>query len=134
MQTSNYQLDLLSLFAVLNLVGLTGVGLGLMLSACVSSADKANALLPYLLIPQILLAGGIMPIRTEPLHLTAQVFSPAYWGWRALRLGETSLPENFPGAMNYQDSLLIACIALGAQLVIALGFTAWFLQRKDPRR
>ncbi len=129
-----YQLDVLSLFGVLNLVGLTGVALGLLLSACVSSADKANALLPYLLIPQILLAGGIMPIHTQPLETIAQLISPAYWGWRAIRLGETTLPSNFPYAVQYNDSVALACLALAGQLFFALGLAAWFLKRKDPQR
>ena len=128
-----YQLDMPTLFIVLNLVGLTGVAIGLLLSACVSSPDKANALLPYLLIPQILLAGGIMPIRTQPLETCAQLCSPAYWGWWALRLGETTLPANFPGAMQYNDSVTLACLALCGQSLTALALTAWFLKRKDPK-
>ena len=33
--------------------------------------------------------------------------------------------------MNYDDSVWIACSALGVQIVVLLLLTAWFLKRKD---
>jgi ABC-type multidrug transport system ATPase subunit len=130
----DYCLDLVPQFIVLSLVGLAGVALGLLLSACVNTPDQANTLLPYILIPQIILAGGLIPIKTEPLHGLAVLLSPAYWGWRAVRLGETQLPEMTPGAMDYHDSVPMACMALACQIVVPLLLTAWLLWRKDRNK
>jgi hypothetical protein len=119
---------------MLMLLVTTGVAMGLLLSACVSSPDRASTLLPYVLIPQIILAGGIMPVEEEPLHAIALLGSPAYWAYRAVRTGESSvLPPDFPGYMEYAygDGLLLACAALVAQTGALLFLTAWFLRRKD---
>src|SRR5262249_21684171 len=47
-----YRLAYLPQFGVLVLLSMTGVALGLLLSACVTSPDRATTLLPYVLIPQ----------------------------------------------------------------------------------
>jgi hypothetical protein len=126
-----YRLDYLSQFGVLVVLAMTGVALGLLLSACVSSPDRANTLLPYVLIPQIILGGGILPVRGELLHAIAVVASPAYWAYRAIRRGATRLPEDLPYHMDYNDSPWLACAALAVQMTVLLLLTAWFLKRKD---
>jgi ABC-type multidrug transport system ATPase subunit len=131
---SHYRLEYVEQFGVLVLLAMTGVALGLLLSACVATPDRANALLPYVLIPQIILGGGIMPIRDGPLHAIAVVLSPVYWAFRAIRRGATGLPEILPYHMNYNDSVGLACAALAAQMVGLLLLTAWFMKRKDVRR
>ena len=55
---SGHMLGYASQFGVLALLSMTGVALGLLLSACVATPDRANALLPYVLIPQMILGGG----------------------------------------------------------------------------
>jgi ABC-type multidrug transport system ATPase subunit len=129
-----YRLDYLPQFGVLVMLSLTGVALGLLLSACVSSPDRASTLLPYVLIPQIVLCGGILPLDAEPLRTLALVASPAYWGYRAVRTGETELPPDFPWYADYDDNVWLACGALAAQTLVLLLVTAWFLRRKDLRR
>jgi hypothetical protein len=37
---------------------------GLLLSACVATPGRANALLPYVLTPQMSLGGGILSVQT----------------------------------------------------------------------
>jgi hypothetical protein len=126
-----YMLDYPGQFGVLVLLAMTGVALGLLLSACVSTPDRANALLPYVLIPQIILGGGMLPIHGEPLHTLALTFSPVYWAYRACRRGATTLPTDLPIHMDYNDSIALACGALLVQLFALLAATAWFLKRKD---
>jgi ABC-type multidrug transport system ATPase subunit len=126
-----YRLDYLAQYGVLVLLAMTGVALGLLLSACVSSPDRASTLLPYVLIPQIVLCGGILPVESGLLYVGAVVASPAYWGYRAVRTGETSLPPDFPWYANYDDSLWLPCAALALQTLALLALTAWFLRRKD---
>jgi ABC-type multidrug transport system ATPase subunit len=129
-----YQLDYFSMFAVLALLSMTSVALGLALSACVATPDRANALLPYVLIPQIILGGGIMPVRDGILFVLAVVLSPVYWAFRAVRKGTTTLPEYSGYQMGYVEEPLIACAALVVQLVVLLLLTTWFLRQKDARR
>jgi ABC-type multidrug transport system ATPase subunit len=126
-----YRLDYVSQFGVLFLLSLSGVALGLLLSSCVSSPDRANALLPYVLIPQMILGGGVIIIREGFIYWLAVVFSPVYWAFRGVRRGATELPADMYYHMNYDDSLWIACGALGSQTFVLLLLTAWFLKSKD---
>src|SRR5207245_238936 len=73
---ASYQLAFGEQFGVLALLAMTGVALGLLLSACVSSPERASALLPYVLIPQIILGGGILPIKGGLLGVLAMGISP----------------------------------------------------------
>jgi hypothetical protein len=130
----DYRLAYLMQFGVLALLGMTGVALGLCLSALVDNPDQANTLLPYVLIPQVILGGGVLSVKSGLLLWIAMIFSPAYWGFRATRTGETDLPVDFPGRMNYDDSLWFPCSILIAQTIILLVVTAWLLRRKDLRR
>jgi ABC-type multidrug transport system ATPase subunit len=127
-----YMLAYLPQFGVLSLLAMGGVALGLLLSACVSSPDRANALLPYVLIPQIILGGGIMPIKHGVLQWLAWLMSPEYWAFRAIRLGETSLPNIMAdNRMPYTDTLWLPCLVLMLESAALLALTAWFLKRKD---
>src|SRR5262249_53636712 len=128
---AGYRLPYAELFGVLALVATTGVALGLVLSAGVSSPDRANTLLPSVLIPQIVLGGGIMPIKAGVLYWIAALLSPVYWGFRAVRTGETELPKDLPWHMDYDDSLWIPCAALAVQTAALLAAAAWCLWRKD---
>jgi hypothetical protein len=60
--------------------------------------------------------------------------SPAYWTYRAIRTGETELPEGFPWRMDYNDNNWLAAAALLAQMLGMLVLTAWLLRRWDVRR
>jgi ABC-type multidrug transport system ATPase subunit len=132
---AQYRLTDSAEFGVLALLSMTGVALGLLLSACVATPDRATSLLPYVLIPQIILGGGILAIRDGPLWWLAILLSPAYWAYRVVRAGETTiLPPDFPGHMDYDDHVWIGCVALAAQTAVLLLVTAWFLRQKDARK
>jgi hypothetical protein len=126
-----YRLSYAGEFGVLVVLAMTGVAMGLMLSAVVASPDQANTLLPYVLIPQIILGGGILPVKDGPLYFLAILLSPAYWAYRALHRGTTKLPPDVPVAMDYNDNVLLACGALAVQMALLLGLVVWFLRRKD---
>jgi ABC-type multidrug transport system ATPase subunit len=130
----DYRLGYLPQYGVLVLLALTGVALGLLLSACVSSTDRANALLPYVLIPQIILGGCIMQFSSGPLYWLAFVTSPVYWAYRAIHLGAGQLPRYVPGYVDSIESVPLACLALVVQITVLLLATAWCLRQKDVQR
>lgn len=68
-------------YAILLLVSWAGLGMGLTLSAFVSSGEAAVALVPLLLIPQIILGGVIMPIHelNPPMKVLSSAMA-ARWG------------------------------------------------------
>jgi hypothetical protein len=116
---------------VVVLLSMTGVALGLLLSACVETPDRANALLPYVLIPQMILGGGILSVNRGLIQLLAWALSPVYWAYRAVHLGANQLPRDFPLYRPYEDGVGLPCLALALQTVALLVATAWFLKRKD---
>jgi hypothetical protein len=118
-------------FAIFVMLSMTSVALGLLLSASVSTQDQANALLPYVLIPQLVLGGGILAVTKAPLYWLAITLSPVYWTFRAIHLGAGNLPVDYPGYRDYADSMTLPCVALGLQTLVLLVVTAWFMKRKD---
>jgi hypothetical protein len=126
-----YMLGYLQQFLVLTILGMAAVALGLFLSACVSSPDRANALLPYVLIPQMILGGGLLNIKDGSLFYLAATVSPVYWGYRAVHQGAQAIPAQFPGHVDYADSITLPCQALLLQTLVLLLLTAWCLKRKD---
>jgi hypothetical protein len=126
-----YMLAYPTQFGVLVLLSISGVAAGLLLSACVNTPDRASVLLPYVIIPQLILSGGVIVVRDGVLYWLAATLSPAYWAFRAARTGETDLPPDFHFAMNYDDNLWMPCVALAAQAVVLLGLTAVVLRRRD---
>jgi hypothetical protein len=75
--------DWLSQYALLALVSVTGVALGLAISAIASSQDVAVTMVPILLIPQIIMAGILAPLAGYTQGL-AQIAVSAYWGYQGL--------------------------------------------------
>jgi ABC-type multidrug transport system ATPase subunit len=129
--SSEHALSYASQFGVMVLLAMTGVALGLLLSACVATPDRANTLLPYVLIPQMILGGGIISVSTGALYCLAITLSPVYWAYRAVHLGADKLPVGFPGHTNYADGVGLPCLALLVQMGVLLALTTWFLKRKD---
>jgi ABC transport system ATP-binding/permease protein len=130
-----YGLGYVAQYGVLVLLSMTGVAVGLFLSACVATTDRASVLLPYVLIPQIVLSGSMIHVESGVPYWLAVTLSPVYWAFRAIQRGATTLPEGFPAYRHYDDvagdSVGGACLALVVQMVAALLLTVWALRRKD---
>jgi len=133
MPPEQYHLSYPAQYGLLVLLSMTGVALGLLLSACVNNPDQANALLPYVLIPQMILGGGIINVTEGVLKWLAMGVSPIYWAFRGIRRGATELPDTSPFYVDYDDSVWITCVALLVQTFILMALTAWFLKRQDAR-
>jgi hypothetical protein len=130
----NYMLAYVPQYFVLVLLSMTGVAMGLLLSACVATPDRANNLMPYVLIPQIILGGGFLQVSSGPLYWLAFVASPVYWAYRGIHLGYSQLPSFTPGYVDVVEGVTRPCLAMAVQIIVMLALTAWFLRRKDVRR
>ena len=79
------------LVAILFATALTGTALGLLISAAVSTSEAAIALLPLVLLPFLLLGGGLRPVgemSTVPRWMAAA--TPTRWAFEAGLLQEAS--------------------------------------------
>ncbi len=126
-----FQLNYPAMFGVMAMLAMAGVAFGLLMSACVATPDRANALLPYVLIPQFILGGGFLSVRAGLLPVLAWFLSPVYWAYRAVHLRANVLPDMFPGRVDYLDEIGLPCLALAGMTVVLLAMTAWFLHRKE---
>lgn len=70
----------LELVLVVALTGLAAVGLGLLISALVSNADKAMTILPVLLLAMYLLSGGPTDVDGSPVVREVSWVNSARWG------------------------------------------------------
>jgi ABC-type multidrug transport system ATPase subunit len=129
-----YRQDYFLQFGILSLLAMAGVALGLLLSACVATPDRANALMPYVLIPQIILGGGLLTVKFEGghglLYWLAAPLSPVFWAYRALHRGAHALPPDSSAYIDYEDAIGLPCLMMGLQILLLLLLTAWFLRRK----
>lgn len=69
--------------AVLALAASVGTGLGLLLSSACATEDQAATAVPLVLLPQILLAGALVPL-DGALRLAAEIFVSGWWSTEAL--------------------------------------------------
>jgi ABC-type multidrug transport system ATPase subunit len=117
-------------FLVLFAAGFAATGMGLAVSAFVTSNDKAIATLPLLLIPQFILSNAVVQL-DGPAEAVAKVSVISYWALDAMRstLGEAVLglrgadgsPIISVSADLQTDLLATAALALGFVILTALG-------------
>jgi len=105
------------------LASLSGAAIGLSISASVSTPDRAVALVPILMIPQILFGGTVIPL--SGIGAAGQVISSiagARWAFEALaRL--TDRAAYLPAGSPFEGSVSgPALLPIGALLVLVLLF------------
>ena len=122
------------MFLILLLSSVGGLAMGLLLSSLVSNPDKAGSLVPIILIPQLVLAGALIPLKGLAQDVSYVMLSK--WGYemlgQAARLQELPRPPalstaeiepalaldiSFPGhfwvLVGYISLLLLAtCVVL----------------------
>ena len=122
---------------LLSLSALTGVAMGLAISAVANTADLATTVVPITLIPQIIFAGLIAPLQ-DYTRLFSQVFISAYWGYQGL-LGrlEDPLPQRLRDS-DYLDlgtdfSLAMICRVLVAHIIVFAVLAIVALYARDAK-
>jgi hypothetical protein len=83
--------SLIPTFMVLCLAALTGLGLGLALSAVSKTSEMAVSLVPLILLPMVIL-GGLMQPRPnmKPLVKAVTAFVPSRWAFESLLVLESN--------------------------------------------
>ncbi len=74
---------LLEMYITLALAGVAGVMMGLLISALAPNDDTANSLLPIIIIPQVIFAGSIIPLKDWFTQGVAALF-PTRWALTAM--------------------------------------------------
>lgn len=81
---------------MLTLTAWSGVALGLLVSALVSSTEAAMALTPIALIPQVVLGGLMVPVTTVPWLGYPMALTPARWGFEGVIRPERWAEQSSP--------------------------------------
>jgi ABC-type multidrug transport system ATPase subunit len=143
---------LLETYITVVLCSLSGLMIGLAVSAFAANEDTANSLLPFVLIPEVIFAGVEIPLKDYVLQVLA-VFFPTRWamaavgttvGLHADKIGGDKLFGDDPtyhgrlfSIYTQQDAISrlgVSWAALGAIILGLALLIAFALKRKDVRR
>lgn len=110
---------------VLVLTALSGTAVGLLISSIVTTSDKAVALVPLVVIPQILFSDAVVGSGTlDNWTGTAQKLMPVHWSYEvllALRKTEIEYGDVFSGVLVV-SILIAACFGLALLRLRRLSF------------
>jgi ABC-type multidrug transport system ATPase subunit len=125
---TRFRPDLPMQSATLLLTSVAAMLMGLVISAVVKTEDKAMAIVPVLLIPQVIFSGAILDL-SRTAELLARWTIVAFWSFDAmlhsLAHSEKLTPQPFG---NYGEDMVTI-----AMFIVVLAYVAAFaLKRKDP--
>ena len=142
---------LLEIYVTLALASIAGVMMGLVVSAGAPNDDIANSLLSIIIVPQVIFAGSIIPLKDWASTIAATIF-PIRWAMAALGSSLGLHSDKISGDRLFGDDytyhgtlfsiysqadamryLLTMWIALGVMIVLLACATGMFLKRKDVR-
>jgi ABC-type multidrug transport system ATPase subunit/pSer/pThr/pTyr-binding forkhead associated (FHA) protein len=142
---------LLENYITLALAAIAGVMMGLLISAIAPNDDTANSLLPIIIIPQVIFAGSVIPLKDWFTQIVAAFF-PTRWAVAALGSSLGLHADKIDGGKLFGDDytyhgtlfsiysqadatqrILLAWILLGAMILVLTCVTGIFLKRKDVR-
>lgn len=129
--------------ALLVATGFVAVAMGLLVSALVNTEDQAMSFTPLVLIPQLLFAGAIVPLRAmaEPVHTISQAMF-AQWSFASLgtavdmngRLAaDPVLSRANPFGTSFFDVETLTGMAILAAFLAAFAAGTAFLLRRQAR-
>jgi ABC-type multidrug transport system ATPase subunit len=110
-------------FWAMSIAMLTGTATGLLLSAVSSTTDQASTLIPIALIPQILLAGVIVPDLPTMADLMAHTMVSGFWIYRAM----SSILNNEHGKVS------LAIVILLIHTAVCFAASCFILFVRDAR-
>ena len=132
----------LEAYVSLALTALTGLMMGLTISALVPNNDQAMSYIPLVLIPQVVFSGAIFPLKEYYLQVIGMAFV-ARWAMAglgstlhldAILLGGDRLFGTCTACVTYRDSgsyLLATWGVLGGIFIVLTILTAYLLKRRD---
>jgi hypothetical protein len=142
---------ILEVYITLALSTLAGLMTGLAVSAFASNNDLATSFLPIAMVPQMFLAGVLIPLKDPPFQIFAMLF-PTRWAMVGLgsTVGLHSNPiskdhlfgndEAYHGTLfsiysqaDAMQRLLLAWAGLGAIIIVFMIVVAILLKRKDVK-
>jgi hypothetical protein len=142
---------LLESYITLVLTSMTGLMIGLTVSAVAPNNDRAISFVPIVLIPQVIFSGAIIALKDWPLQIMAAVF-PTRWAMAALgtslglhadKMGgdqlfgtDTSYHGTLFSVFTQTDAMhriLLSWTVLGAIIIFLTILIGIFLKMKDVR-
>ncbi len=128
-------------YITIALVSISGVMVGLAISALVRNNDQAMSFIPLLLLPQIIFSGSMFPLKNIPMQVFGALFS-LRWGMAALG-SSMNLIGNGDKVFGTCDScntyqhnlhyLLITWLAIALSILLLTAVTAYMLKRRDVK-
>ena len=77
--------DRLEQFLLLTIGAMAGTAMGLVISAFANTRDQATTIVPLALVPQLILAGVLVPKLPDPAKAVAKVAVSGYWLTEAMK-------------------------------------------------
>ncbi len=132
----------LELFGITVLTAWASAAMGLAVSCAAGSVDRAAGAVPLLLMPQLLLAGGLIPLAQMPRVISAIAdVTYARWSYAGLgsaaRIGARLGANDSSGLLGFDSSFFAlrpatAAGILGAFTIIELLVAVLLLMRRPP--
>jgi hypothetical protein len=116
----------LELWITLLLASFAALGLGLLISASVSNANRAQSIVPIVLIPQLIFVGGP---GTGTIGQWLSYLTVTHWSVEAMKIS-ASIPYSTDGGGLAASNLLARWGALLLMMVVLLALTAWQVARR----
>ena len=146
---------ILEVYITLALTALAGLMVGLLISTLVLNNDRAMSMIPIILIPQVIFAGTIFPLKSGFMQVLGMFFA-VRWAMAALgssmglisrNLGDDKLIgsiDSYHGTLssstfmgysqaNATQYLLFIWLAMLAMIIVVGFLIAYFLKQKDVK-
>ena len=135
-----HHLPLVELLVAVGLLSMSSMCLGLMVSARVNTSEKAVPFLVMLVVGQIVLSGGVVPLAGIAGLSQLSWIAPARWGLGATAStvnvnALTSLTATADPLWNHTSGTWLRDIGLTVGLAVVFLIVTWIqLRRLGPRR
>lgn len=142
---------LLEIYVTLALASVAGVMMGLVVSAGAPNDDVANSLLSIIIVPQVIFAGSIIPLKDWFTQIVSAI-TPSRWALAALGTSLGLHADKIDGGKLFGDDytyhgtlfsiysqadgtqrIVLAWIALSGIILVLTCIIGIFLKRKDAR-